>query len=66
MFKVILTCAISVSILGIVLGPAQANRHMANVGRDLRCREKIDPKHLTGDSLKAEWKKCKESPDTYQ
>jgi hypothetical protein len=65
MFKVILTCAISLSILGIISAPAQANRHMADVGRDLRCKEKIDPKHLTGDSLKAEWKKCRASPENY-
>ncbi len=29
------------------------------------CREKITPKGLKGPALKAAWKSCKESPDTY-
>jgi len=31
-----------------------------------KCKQAIDPKHLKGDALKAEWKKCREEGDSYQ
>jgi len=45
---------------------AQANRHNEKEGQRAICKEKITPKHLSGDASKAEWKKCMEDANAYQ
>jgi hypothetical protein len=35
-------------------------------GQRAMCHDKIAAKHLTGDPMKAEWKKCMEDANAYQ
>ena len=64
-------CAIVASgviAIGLTVNLAEAGmtKHNAIAGQKALCHSKIDPKHLTGDASKAEWKKCMESPDYYK
>jgi len=35
-------------------------------GQRALCHDKIGAKHLSGDPMKAEWKKCMEDANAYQ
>lgn len=57
------------SILIAALGfsdSANANRAQGKANQQAICHDKIAAKHLSGDPMKAEWKKCMEDANAYQ
>jgi hypothetical protein len=57
---------VAVMLSALPMDPAQANRANGKAGQRALCKEKIEPKHLSGDPAKAEWKKCMEDANAYQ
>jgi hypothetical protein len=59
MSRILIAATIIIATLGFVDG-ANANRANGKAGQRAICHDKIGAKHLSGDPMKAEWKKCME------
>jgi hypothetical protein len=59
--------AILIAALGFVDSASATNsRAQGKAGQRALCQDKIGAKHLSGDPMKAEWKKCMEDANAYQ
>jgi hypothetical protein len=59
--------AILIAALGFVDSASATNsRAQGKAGQRATCHDKIAAKRLTGDPMKAEWKKCMEDANAYQ
>jgi hypothetical protein len=59
--------AILIVALGFVDSASASNsRAQGKAGQRALCHDKIGAKHLSGDPMKAEWKKCMEDANAYQ
>jgi hypothetical protein len=59
--------AIIIAALGYVDSANATNsRHSGIAGQKAICHDKVAAKHLSGDTMKAEWKKCMEDANAYQ
>ena len=65
MIKSCLAFLVAVVVVALPMDLAQANRANGKAGQRAMCKEKIVPKHLSGDAAKAEWKKCMEDANAY-
>ena len=64
-------CALATAIIVVTLGfidsaNATNSRAQGKAGQRAMCHDKIGAKHLSGDPMKAEWKKCMEDANAYQ
>ena len=50
----------------IIIATATNSRHSGKAGQQAICHDKTGAKHLSGDALKGEWKKCMEDANAYQ
>ena len=58
---------IIIATLGFVDNANATNsRHSGVAGQKAICHDKVAAKRLTGDPMKAEWKKCMEDANAYQ
>jgi hypothetical protein len=65
--RILVVTAIIVTALGFVDSANATNsRAQGKAGQRAMCHDKIGAKHLSGDPMKAEWKKCMEDANTYQ
>jgi hypothetical protein len=59
--------AILIAALGFVDSASATNsRAQGKAGQRAMCHDKIGAKRLSGDPMKAEWKKCMEDANAYQ
>jgi hypothetical protein len=59
--------AIVIAALGFVDSASASNsRAQGKAGQRALCHDKVGAKHLSGDPMKAEWKKCMEDANAYQ
>jgi hypothetical protein len=63
--RTLVVTAIIIAALGFA-DSANANRAQGKSGQRAICHDKIGAKHLSGDPMKAEWKKCMEDANAYQ
>ena len=67
MSRILIAATIIIATLGFVDGASATNsRHSGVAGQRAICHDKIGAKHLSGDPMKAEWKKCMEDANAYQ
>jgi hypothetical protein len=65
--RILVVTAIIVTALGFVDSANATNsRAQGKAGQRAMCHDKTGAKHLSGDPMKAEWKKCMEDANTYQ
>jgi hypothetical protein len=65
--RTLMVTAIIIAALGVVDSANAANsRAQGKAGQRAICHDKIGAKHLSGDPMKAEWKKCMEDANAYQ
>ena len=65
--RIYLATAIIVVTLGFIDSANATNsRAQGKAGQRALCHDKIGAKHLSGDPMKAEWKKCMEDANAYQ
>jgi hypothetical protein len=58
---------ILIAALGFVDSASATNsRAQGKAGQRAMCHDKIGAQHLSGDPMKAEWKKCMEDANAYQ
>ncbi len=66
--RILVTITIIIAMLGLVesanAGAKAILRQNKAVNR-ATCHDKIGAKHLSGDPMKAEWKKCMEDANAY-
>ena len=66
MSRALVVTAIIIAALGFVDSANATNsRHSGKAGQRAICQDKIGAKHLSGDPMKAEWKKCMEDANAY-
>jgi hypothetical protein len=64
--RILVVTTIIVTALGFVDSANATNsRAQGKAGQRAMCHDKIGAKHLSGDPMKAEWKKCMEDANTY-
>jgi hypothetical protein len=67
MFRVHVATAIIIAMFAFVDSANATNsRAQGKAGQRAICHDKIGAKHLSGDPMKAEWKKCMEDANSYQ
>ena len=67
MSRILIATTIIIATLGFVDSASATNsRHSGAAGQRAICHDKIGAKHLSGDPMKAEWKKCMEDANAYQ
>jgi hypothetical protein len=67
MSRILIATTIIIATLGFVDGANATNtRAQGKAGQRAICQDKIGSKHLSGDPMKAEWKKCMEDANAYQ
>jgi hypothetical protein len=65
--RIFLAITITIVTLGFIDSANATNsRAQGKAGQRAMCQDKIGPKHLSGDPMKAEWKKCMEDANAYQ
>ena len=67
MSRILIATTIIIATLGFVDGANATNSSaQGKAGQRALCHDKIGAKHLSGDPMKAEWKKCMEDANAYQ
>jgi hypothetical protein len=67
MSRILVAATIIIATLGFLDGANATNsRHSGKAGQQAICHDKTGAKHLSGDALKGEWKKCMEDANAYQ
>jgi len=67
MSRTLVVTAVMIAALGFVDSANAANsRAQGKANQRAICHDKIATKHLSGDPMKAEWKKCMEDANAYQ
>jgi hypothetical protein len=67
MSRILVATTIIIATLGLVDSANATNsRHSGIAGQKAICHDKTAAKHLSGDALKGEWKRCMEDANAYQ